>query len=299
MINPDDFDFIAKLVYDRSGLVLTPDKSYLLESRLVPVARKHGLKSLEDLARGLRARSIQLIADTVEAMTTNESLFFRDTKPFEQFRKLVLPRLLETRATKRSLRIWSAACSSGQEAYSLAMLLCEEGARLAGWTIEIVGTDLSTQMVERARAGIYSQFEVQRGLPVQMLVKYFKQDGDKWQIDQRLRAMVKYREYNLLGDLAPLGTFDVIFCRNVLIYFDQATKARVLEQTARRLPPDGVLFLGGAETVLGVTDRFEPLPGERGIYRLTPPSAPMSGMMPLPPIAMPQPAMAAVAGARR
>jgi len=297
MINPDDFDFIAKLVYDRSGLVLTPDKSYLLESRLVPVARKHGLKGLTELASGLRARSVQLIADTVEAMTTNESLFFRDTKPFEQFRKLVLPRLLETRTAKRSLRIWSAACSSGQEAYSLAMLLMEEGPKLAGWNIEIVGTDLSTQMVERARAGIYSQFEVQRGLPVQMLVKYFRQDGDKWQIDQRLRAMVKYREFNLLGDLSPLGTFDVIFCRNVLIYFDQATKARVLEQTARRLPPDGVLFLGGAETVLGVTDRFEPMPGERGIYRVTPPTPPMPSPA-LMPLAMPMPAMAAMGGRR-
>ncbi len=297
MINPDDFDFIAKLVYDRSGLVLTPDKSYLLESRLVPVARKHGLKGLTELASGLRARSVQLIADTVEAMTTNESLFFRDAKPFEQFRKLVLPRLLETRTVKRSLRIWSAACSSGQEAYSLAMLLMEEGPNLAGWNIEIVGTDLSTQMVERARAGVYSQFEVQRGLPVQMLVKYFRQDGDKWQIDQRLRAMVKYREFNLLSDLSPLGTFDVIFCRNVLIYFDQATKARVLEQTARRLPPDGVLFLGGAETVLGVTDRFEPVPGERGIYRVTPPTPPMPSPA-LMPLAMPIPVMAAMGGRR-
>ncbi len=299
MINPDDFDFIAKLVYDRSGLVLTPDKSYLLESRLVPVARKHGLKGLDDLARGLRGRSTQLIADTVEAMTTNESLFFRDVKPFEQFRKVVLPRLLsDARSAKRSLRIWSAACSSGQEAYSLAMLLCEEGTKLDGWNIEIVGTDLSAQMVERARAGTYSQFEVQRGLPVQMLVKYFRQEGERWQIDARLRAMVKYREFNLLSDLSPLGTFDVIFCRNVLIYFDQATKARVLEQAARRLPPDGVLFLGGAETVLGVTDRFEPVPGERGIYRLTPPAAPMPASMPLPPIAMPAPAMAAMAGRR-
>jgi chemotaxis protein methyltransferase CheR len=297
MINPDDFDFIAKLVYDRSGLVLTPDKSYLLESRLVPVARKHGLKGLTELASGLRARSAPLIADTVEAMTTNESLFFRDTKPFEQFRKLVLPRLLETRTVKRSLRIWSAACSSGQEAYSLAILLMEEGPKLAGWNIEIVGTDLSTQMVERARAGVYSQFEVQRGLPVQMLVKYFRQDGDKWQIDQRLRAMVKYREFNLLSDLSPLGTFDVIFCRNVLIYFDQATKARVLAQTARRLPPDGVLFLGGAETVLGVTDLFEPVPGERGIYRVTPPAPPMPSPA-LMPLAMPMPAMAAMGGRR-
>ena len=298
MINPDDFDFIAKLVYDRSGLVLTPDKSYLLESRLVPVARRHGLNGLDELARGLRTRSAQLISDTVEAMTTNESLFFRDVKPFEQFRKVVLPRLLETRGAKRSLRIWSAACSSGQEAYSLAMLLTEEGSRLDGWNIEIVGTDLSAQMVERARAGSYSQFEVQRGLPVQMLVKYFKQEGERWQIDARLRAMVKYREYNLLSDLSSLGTFDVIFCRNVLIYFDQATKARVLDQVARRLPPDGVLFLGGAETVLGVTDRFEPVPGERGIYRLTPTVAPIPAMMPLASIATPASPMTAMAGRR-
>lgn len=293
MIHADDFDFIAKLIYERSGLVLTAEKSYLLESRLLPVARKHGLKGLDDLARGLRGRLAPLTADVVEAMTTNESLFFRDTKPFDQFRRVVLSRLLEARAAKRSLRIWSAACSSGQEAYSLAMLLVEEQAKLAGWKIEILGTDLSTQMVERARAGIYSQFEVQRGLPVQLLVKHFKQDGDKWQIEPKIRAMASFREFNLLQDMAPLGTFDVIFCRNVLIYFDQPTKTRVLEQVARRLPADGVLFLGGAETVLGVTDRFEPLPGERGVYRLMPPGSPVASMMPLP-----MPALAAMGGRR-
>lgn len=293
MIHADDFDFIAKLIYERSGLVLTAEKSYLLESRLLPVARKHGLKGLEDLARGLRGRLAPLTADVVEAMTTNESLFFRDTKPFEQFRRVVLPRLLEARAAKRSLRIWSAACSSGQEAYSLAMLLVEEQAKLAGWKIEILGTDLSNQMVERARAGTYSQFEVQRGLPVQLLVKHFKQDGDKWQIDQKIRSMATFREFNLLQDMSSLGTFDVIFCRNVLIYFDQPTKTRVLEQVARRLPTDGVLFLGGAETVLGVTDRFEPMPGERGVYRLMPPGAPVAAMMPLP-----MPALAAMGGRR-
>jgi chemotaxis protein methyltransferase CheR len=207
-----------------------------------------------------------LLRDITEAMTTNESSFFRDQKPFELFRTLVLPQLLESRAARRQIRIWSAACSSGQEAYSLAMLLHDEAAKVAGWRIEIIGTDLSAEMVERAKSGIYTQFEVQRGLPIQMLVKHFRQNGDKWQISPQIRQMATFREFNLLGDLAPLGQFDVVFCRNVLIYFDQPTKSRVLEQVSRIMPADGLLYLGGAETVLGITERFRPLEGQRGLY---------------------------------
>jgi chemotaxis protein methyltransferase CheR len=264
----EDFELLSRLVRERSGLILTRDKVYLLESRLMPVARKHGLKGLEDLVLTIRGRlDGPIVRDIVEAMTTNESLFFRDIKPFDQFRNLVLPRLLQARAARRSFRIWSAACSSGQEPYSLAMILDELQAKLAGWKVEIVATDLSNEILDRARAGIYSQFEVQRGLPVQYLIKHFKQDGDKWHIADKLKAMVTFRAFNLLEEMAALGHFDVVFCRNVLIYFDQATKGRVLAGVARLLPADGVLYLGGAETVLGVSDRFEPLPGERGIYR--------------------------------
>lgn len=263
----EDFDMFAALLKQRSGLVLTKDKAYLLESRLMPVARKWNLKGLDELAGAVRLRKDEaLLRDITEAMTTNESSFFRDQKPFDLFRQVVLPRLLETRATKRQIRIWSAACSSGQEAYSLAMLLNDEQAKLAGWRIEIVGTDISAEMVERARSGTYTQFEVQRGLPIQMLVKHFKQNGDKWQISQQLRQMATFREWNLLQDLGGLGQFDIVFCRNVLIYFDQPTKTKVLESIARIMPPDGVLYLGGAETVLGITDRFRAVEGQRGIY---------------------------------
>ena len=266
MLRPDDFDFMAKLLKDRSGLVITQDKGYLLESRLLPLARNRNLKGLEDIVARLRARDEALARDVTEAMTTNESFFFRDQKPFDLFRDTVLPTLLTARATKKSLRIWSAACSSGQEAYSLAMLLREQQARLAGWRIEILGTDISTEILDKAKAGLYSQFEVQRGLPVQLMLKYFKKKDESWQIDPALRAMVQFREFNLLHDVRTLGTFDVVFCRNVLIYFDQETKGRVLDSISKQMPDDGVLFLGGAETVLGVSERFKPVIGQRGLY---------------------------------
>jgi chemotaxis protein methyltransferase CheR len=262
-----DFEFICQILRERSGLVLTNDKAYLLESRLLPVARKWKLATFDDLVRTIRSRMDEaVIRDVVEAMTTNESFFFRDTKPFDQFKQLVLPALLKNRAAARTIRIWSAACSSGQEPYSLAMILSEMAAQLNGWKVEIVGTDLSTEILGRAREGMYSQFEVQRGLPITMLVKYFAQIGDRWQINTKMRGMVQYREFNLLHDPTPLGRFDVVFCRNVLIYFDQPTKTRVLNSLAKLMPEDGFLFLGGAETVLGITDKFQMVPGQRGVY---------------------------------
>jgi chemotaxis protein methyltransferase CheR len=263
----DDFDLLCRLLKERSSLVLTRDKAYLLESRLLPVARKRNMKSLDDLITALRGRPDgELVRDVVEAMTTNESFFFRDIKPFDQFKNFVLPQLLKSRAQRKSVRIWSAACSSGQEPYSLAMLLSEEKAKMPGWTTEIIATDLSTEILEKAQAGTYSQFEVQRGLPIQLLVKYFKQQGERWQIDPAIRAMVKYRCLNLLDDFTAMGTFDVVFCRNVLIYFDQPTKTTVLERMSRMIPADGFLYLGGAETVIGISDKFQSLAEQRGIY---------------------------------
>ncbi len=270
-MKPDDFDFLAKLLKDRSGLVLSKDKSYLLESRLMPVARKRGYKGLDELVAQLRKRDEALAADVTDAMTTNESFFFRDSKPFDQFRDIVLPNLLKTRATKRGFRIWCAAASSGQEPYSLAMILKENAARLSGWRTEIIGTDLSREILQKARAGLYSQFEVQRGLPIQFLVKYFKKRDDQWEIDPAIRAMVQYKEWNLLQDLKALGTFDVVFCRNVLIYFDQPTKGVVLENISKQMTDDGVLYLGGAETVLGISERFKPITGQRGVYAVAKP----------------------------
>jgi chemotaxis protein methyltransferase CheR len=268
MLRPDDFDFLAKLLKERSGLVITPDKAYLLESRLMPLARTRNLKGIEDIVAKMRGRDEALARDVTEAMTTNESFFFRDTKPFDQFRDIVLPQIMTARAAKKSIRIWSAACSSGQEAYSLAMIIKEQAHKLNGWHIEIIGTDLSIEVLEKAKAGLYSQFEVQRGLPIQMLVKYFKKKDESWQIDASLRAMVQFKEWNLLKDLRGLGQFDIVFCRNVLIYFDQPTKSVVLENVAKLMPDDGFLYLGGAETVLGISDRFKPMAGQRGIYCL-------------------------------
>ena len=263
------FETFATLLKNRSGLVIGPDKLYLLETRLAPILKREQLRDLTVLAERLRAPSADaLIRQVVEAMTTNESFFFRDDKPFQHFRSQALPRLMGSRPTGATLRVWSAASSSGQEAYSIAMIVSESRGSIGGRRIEIIGTDLAHDQVARAREGLYTQFEVQRGLPVQMLMRHFRKEENGWRISEPIRGMVQYREWNLLGDLRPLGTFDVVFCRNVLIYFDQATKAKVLEAVARQMPADGLLYLGGAETVLGVTNRFAPLPAERGVYGL-------------------------------
>jgi len=266
----DDVSFLAGVLKQRSGLSLSADKAYLLESRLTPLARRQGLASLDELVVRLRnGRDEALVRRVTEAMTTNESSFFRDGRPFETFRRELLPGLLQARAAQRHIRIWCAAASTGQEPYSLAMLLKEEQAKLAGWRIEILGTDLASEVLGRARDGVYTQFEVQRGVPAPYLVKYFDQvPGGSWRLKDGIRSMVQFREFNLLGDLAPLGRFDVVLCRNVLIYFDQETKRRVLENMARLLPRDGLLLLGAAETVLGLTEKFAPLPAQRGVYGL-------------------------------
>ena len=265
-ISADTFTTIAGLVKTRAGIVLTPDKGYMLDTRLAAILKRGNFATLAGLAQALRdPRGEPLVRDVVEALTTNESSFFRDGKPFDHVKR-ILPALHVARPAGTRLRIWSAACSTGQEAYSLALLLADQLPALAGRTVEILGTDLSREVVERAREGVFSQFEVQRGLPVQMLVKHFIQEGGKWRIKPALRAMCRFEERNLLGEHRGLGVFDLIFCRNVLIYFDTPTKAKVLAALAAQLALDGALYLGGAETVLGLTDRLVPLPGERGVY---------------------------------
>jgi len=274
-VNPFEYDFLRRLLKERSGLVLSSDKEYLLESRLAPIVRRRDLGSLGGLVAQLRGEGAEaLIAQVVEAMTTNESFFFRDKIPFDQFSATVMPALLASRARVRRIRIWCAAAATGQEPYSLAMCLKEMGATLAGWRVEIVATDLSLEVLEKAAAGIYSQFEVQRGLPVRLLIKYFAQCGDTWQVSPEIRAMVTFRPFNLLRDFTELGAFDVVFCRNVLIYFDRATKIDVLERTARAMPQDGYLVLGAAETLVGLTDAFRPLPDRRGLYAINGEAAP-------------------------
>jgi len=266
-VTPFDYDYLRRLLKERSGLVLAGDKQYLVESRLLPVARKAGVSGLAGLIQKMKAaNSESLTVEVVEAMATNESLFFRDKVPFDHFRDTIMPNLLAARSGQKRIRIWCAAASTGQEPYSLAMALKEMGSKLAGWRTEILATDFSLEVLEKARAGIYSQFEVQRGLPIQMLVKYFTQVGEMWQIAPEIRAMVQYRPFNLLQDCGQLGRFDAVFCRNVLIYFDQKTKIEVLERIARVMEPDGYLVLGAAETVVGLTSSFKPITDRRALY---------------------------------
>jgi chemotaxis protein methyltransferase CheR len=265
-VTPLDYEFLRKLLKERSGLDLSADKQYLVESRLMPLARKAGLPGLAELVQKLKGGAEPLTAEVVEAMTTNETFFFRDKVPFDHLKATVLPELLQARAGRRSLRIWCAASSTGQEPYSIAMCLKELGSMLAGWRVEIVATDLSQGVLEKSRSGLFSQFEVQRGLPIQLLVKHFTQVGELWQLNADIRAMVQFKQLNLLQDFSHLGGFDVIFCRNVLIYFDQDTKTNVFGRLARLIESDGFLMLGAAETVVGLTDAFKPYPEKRGLY---------------------------------
>jgi chemotaxis protein methyltransferase CheR len=273
-VTPLEFDFLRRLLKERSGLVLSQDKQYLVESRLMPVARRAGLDSLSSLTHNLKRLDAEpLIVDVVEAMMTNETFFFRDRIPFDHLRDTIMPALVQARAVQKRIRIWCAAASSGQEPYSLAMVLKDMGSKLAGWRIEILATDLSAEVLEKAKAGVYSQFEVQRGLPIQLLIKHFAQVGDCWQLSPEVRAMVQFRPFNLLNDFGPLGVFDLVFCRNVLIYFDQDTKIAVLDRLARQIESDGYLVLGAAETVVGLSERFKPFPDRRGLYTPTAKSA--------------------------
>jgi chemotaxis protein methyltransferase CheR len=287
-VNPPDYEYLRKLLKERSGLDLSADKQYLIESRLLPLARKAGLSGIPELVQKLQGGSSALITSVVEAMTTNETFFFRDKVPFDHFRDTIMPEILKARASRRSVRIWCAAGSTGQEPYSLAMTLKEMGAALTGWRVEIIATDLSQEVLEKAKAGVYSQFEVQRGLPIQMLMKYFKQSGETWQVNPELRAMIQHRQLNLLQDFSHLGTFDVIFCRNVLIYFDQETKINIFNRLARQIEPDGFMVLGAAETVVGLTDTFKPVADRRGLYKPNDPRAA--------PVGAGAPRMAAMAG---
>lgn len=273
-MNHSDFEHFVGFLKSKAGIVITSEKAYLVENRLAPIARKYGLASAADVLTKLRqSPPTPLVNDVLDAMTTNETLFFRDQRPFDQFRDKVLPTLLERNAASRRIRIWCAACSSGQEPYSLAMLFAELGPKVAGWRLDIVGTDISKSILEKAKKAEYSQFEVQRGLPITMLVKYFEQKGEAWALKPDIKSKVSFREFNLLDNPRSLGQFDVVFCRNVLIYFDQETKGQILARIAGIMPQDGHLFLGGAETVLGVSDKFAAAPGLRGIYLPTEKSA--------------------------
>ena len=255
------FDFVSQEVKKRTGLVLGPEKAYLVESRLGPLARREGLPGVEGLVDAMMRGDRALCAAASEALATHETFFFRDKTPFEIFEQAILPAFKTSRAGRR-LKIWCAAASSGQEPYSLAMLLDEN----AGPDADILATDMSAAVLEKAKAGVYSQFEVQRGLPIQRLVKHFDQTGESWKVKPQLRQKVRFEQGNLLEDFSRYGRQDVIFCRNVLIYFDIDTKAKVLERLADLLADDGYLILGAAETVVGLTEALRPVPGRRGLY---------------------------------
>jgi chemotaxis protein methyltransferase CheR len=256
LLSVENYRYLQQEIYRESGIVLDEDKHYLVESRLTPVARNAKLANLDDLCARLRTKACPNLSQQVmEALTTNETLFFRDVAPFEALRTRVLPELMEERPATRALRIWSAAASSGQEAYSIAMLLHEMG--LQNRPVEILGTDISAQILERAREAKYVQFEVNRGLPVTYLLKYFERVNLDWKLKDQVRRMVSFRRFDLRQPMAGLGRFDIIFCRNVLIYFDAKTKGRILNQIWTGLQPGGYLLLGGAETVLNLQERFE------------------------------------------
>jgi chemotaxis protein methyltransferase CheR len=268
-MNELDFTYLQSMLHRRSGLALGREKLYLLESRLGMLCRAHGIDGLGTLVTRLRTgMDPTLETRVIEAMTTNETLFFRDVTPFEQLRQVVLPDVLTRNRASRTLRIWSAGVSSGQEAYSIAMVLKGFQSELAGWSVDLVGTDISTDILAKARSGAYSQFEIQRGLPITQLLRHFEQRGDQWLVKGEIKRMVRFEAFNLLEPMARFGGCDVIFCRNVMIYFDMPTKRRVLEMLGGQMNPHGVLFLGSAETVIGVCERFAPDRDHRGIYRL-------------------------------
>jgi chemotaxis protein methyltransferase CheR len=263
-INPKDFDYIRHLVRARSAIVLDPGKEALVESRLSLLARREGYESIEDLLQRLHAQTDgKLQTQVVEAMTTNETLFFRDIHPFEMMRYMILPDLLKKREVEKRLNIWSAGCSSGQEIYSLAILLKEHFTQYLNWNIRLIASDISAEMIARAKEGRFSQFEVNRGLPAALLVKYFHQKGIDWQVREDVRRMVEFIPMNLAEDWPPTPIMDVIFMRNVLIYFDVETKKKILARARALLRPDGYLFLGTAETTLNLDDNFDRIQNEK------------------------------------
>jgi chemotaxis protein methyltransferase CheR len=264
------FEYIRTVLRQRSGHHLEEDKVYLVETRLLPVARRHGFASVEELVLRLRShRKERLLAEMVEAMTINETFFFRDGQPFEVLRQTVLPELIRLRAAARSLNIWSAACSSGQEPYSVAMLLRHHFPVLSGWHIRLLASDLSTAMLERARQGRYSELEVSRGLPPELRGAYFQQQEEGWQIRDDIRRMVEFRSVNLSGVWPELPALDLVLLRNVLIYFDVPTRQRILDRVRRVIQPDGYLLLGGAETTHALDDGFVAVAfGQASFFRL-------------------------------
>jgi len=266
-VNPADFEFIRRFVLQHSAIVLDETKEYLVTSRLEPLAKREVSGSIDELVRRLRTKAWgDLHTQVVEAMTTNETSFFRDGGPFEALRRQILPAIIKRAESTRQLDIWSAASSSGQEAFSIGMLLDHHFPALGNWRVQILGTDLAAGMVQRARAGVFKQLEVNRGLPAAMLIKYFEREGIDWKIKDVIRRRTTFQQMSLTEPWTSIPQMDVVFLRNVLIYFDVSTKRQILERVRRVLRPDGALFLGSGETTLNLDDRFQPVQFEKTIY---------------------------------
>jgi chemotaxis protein methyltransferase CheR len=271
-MTPQDFAFICKLLLERSAVVLEPGKEYLVENRLAPIVRALELTSITDLVARVQAPgNAALTTQIIEALVTTETSFFRDLQPFEALRKTIVPELIRRRAGERALTIWCAASSTGQEPYSVALLLREHFPQLREWNVLLLATDLSREVLARAREGRYNQIEVNRGLPAPLLVKYFQQHGTQWQLKEEIRRLVEFRELNLAQPWPFLPRMDLILNRNVMIYFDVATKKSILSRIARLLHPDGYLLLGGAETTFNLDDSFQRVETlKAGFYQLAP-----------------------------
>jgi len=265
-VKPDDLAFLAHMLRRRSGLVLGNPKSEHIDNRLAPVMRRFGFKDIEALIAELRHGRDALARAVTEAMTTNESSFFRDREAFELFAETVLPDLVARRFKSRRLRIWCAACAAGQEAYSIAMILDDLKLAAKGWSVDLIATDINSDMIARAEQGLYSHFEVRRGLPVRRLVDHFLEEGGGWRVSEKLRRMVTFRPFNLLDSFGWLDDVDVVFCRNVLMYLEPKAKAGVLDKISEILMPDGYLLLAAVESPLGLSDRFAGRPDAPGLY---------------------------------
>jgi len=269
-MRPDEIELIRRIVQARSGMVINPDKTYRIETSLAPIARKLGFADISEMIRDIQSkRDNDLMWTVTEALANTETAFFRDRAPFQQFREEILPELAVSRHDA-PIRIWSAACATGQEPYSLAMIVDDEASKYPGLKIELFGSDLSERCLEKAQSGLYTQFEVQRGLPIRLLVRHFEKDDETWRLSPRIRQSVRWRRVNLLADLTGLGQFDVIFCRNVISGFDREVARRVLDQLAAALPEDGRLILGIEETASDYTDALRPVSGRRGVYAPNP-----------------------------
>ena len=268
-ISKEEFDYISSVIKEKSGIILSQDKMYLIESRFKPIMKERSIGSLSDLVSKMKTNTDSgFMQELVEAMTINESLFFRDIKPFKTLTDFIIPAIKE-KNNSSNLNIWSAACSTGQEPYSIAMTLKDTPA-VSDIVYNIDATDINQTVIDKAASGIYSQFEVQRGVPTMMLMKYFMQnpETEEWTVNQDVKSNIKFFPFNLVTDKTPTAKYDIVFCRNVLIYFDKETKENIIRNIHSGLKPYGFLVLGGAENILGMTDDlFDKFPEYNGVFR--------------------------------